>query len=47
MLYVLEKNNQQVLVIKSAKDTKGEETIINRQQERRKVDILLHPDEKL
>ena len=47
MLYVLEKNNQQVLVIKSAKDTKGEDSIVNRQQERRKVDILLQPGETL
>lgn len=47
MLYVLENNDQQVLVIKSAKDTKGNDEIINRQQEKRKVDILLHPNEKL
>ena len=47
MLYVLEKNNQQVLVIKSAKDTKGDDSIVNRQKERRKVDILLQPGETL
>ena len=47
MLYVLEKNNQQVLVIKSAKDTKGDDSIINRQKEQRKVDILLQPGETL
>lgn len=47
MLYVLERNNQQVLVIKSSMDTKENDEIVNRQKEKRKVDILLHPQENL
>ncbi len=46
-IHDLEENGQTVLLIKSSKDKKGEEEIINRRGEHIPVDILLKPNEKL
>jgi len=42
-----EENNFKVVVVKSIKDTKGNDTIISRNGMNRKVDILLKDDESL
>lgn len=46
-IHDLEENNQQVLLIKPAQDTKGEAKIINRLKQTRTVDILLFPASKV
>ncbi len=46
-IHDLEENGQNVLLIKPMIDSKGNDEIINRQKERRKVDILLKPGERL
>lgn len=46
-IHDLEENEQQVLLVKPAQDTKGENKIVNRLKQAREVDILLLPTEKL
>ncbi len=46
-IHDLEENGQSVLLIKPLVDTKGNDEIINRQNQTRKVDILLKPGERL
>ena len=46
-IHDLEENDQQVLLIKPAQDTKGEAQIINRLKQTRTVDILLFPTAKI
>ena len=46
-VYSYEENNFKVVIIKSIKDTKGNDTIISRNGMNRKVDILLGEDESL
>lgn len=46
-LHDLEENGQNVLLIKPKIDTKGDDYIINRQNDKRKVDVLLGPGEDL
>ena len=46
-VYSYENNNFKVVVIKSIKDTKGNDTIISRNGNNRKVDILLKENESL
>ena len=45
--YSYEENKFKVIVVKSIKDTKGNDTIISRNGMNRKVDILLNADESL
>lgn len=45
--YSYEENNFKVVIIKSIKDTKGEDTIVSRNGMNRKVDILLKENESL
>ena len=46
-LHDLEENGQNVLLIKPKIDTKGDDYIVNRQNDKRKVDILLGTGEDL
>lgn len=46
-IYDLEENGKTVLLIKPRIDKKGDDCIVNRQGQKRKVDILLESEEKL
>lgn len=45
--YSYEENNFKIIIIKSIKDTKGDDTIVSRNGMNRKVDILLKENESL
>ena len=46
-IYDLEENGKTVLLIKPKIDKKGGDCIVNRQNQKRKVDILLESEERL